>query len=236
MSDESEAVATGRDDPVATAKCSVCGDDDHSAEWKHDPTEPPHPPPDDDELVPVCGASKQNYICVRPPDHDEGAEQVVHIGMTDRGMIVQWIEGESGVKIRPMTYEERIALEGQLPDELVEAVEGITQFAVGRLSVAPGDIVLVHSELGAEEGHYLHQALVQWSEHEGLDLHWLVLPPTQVMVLHPDDVARVVGKCTETLDGLLDEVLSCELAHGHVGRHRDPTGASWTDEMVEDAG
>jgi hypothetical protein len=147
-----------------------------------------------DELVPVCGASKQNYVCVRPPDHPPEHDQIVHLSVTDRGMIVQWIEGEPGVKIRPMTMQERAALEGMEAEELAEDVAMFGEIIIGKLDVSPGDVVVVRApeSWGIEAHRQYMEALSAWSNERELGLHWLVMPAsTDLAVLHPDTVVQM---------------------------------------------
>jgi hypothetical protein len=174
---------------------------------------------DDDEIVPVCGATRHNYTCVRPPDHEPPS---IHLGMTDRANIVQWDDEKSGVKIRPMTQAERDALAG-FPTGAIEEIEGITEFAVGVLRVAPGDTVVVKApDLNVEEANYLQESLNWWSEKNQVDLKWLVLAADAEL-----NVLTKAGRCAAITEGMMGAFLSCELTSGHDGMHHDPTGTDW---------
>ena len=59
-----------------------------------------------------------------------------------------------------------------------EDAKNIVEFAVTKLEALPGDVVVVKGapDWYAEHLHQMHELLINWAEHEGLNLHFLVVP------------------------------------------------------------
>jgi len=75
----------------------------------------------DDESIPICGVFKAGYTCYRKPEHTNSGVTLerLHASLTSTGMMVFWVEGEIGVKIRKPTFTER-----ELMQAAMEANDG----------------------------------------------------------------------------------------------------------------
>lgn len=76
-----------------------------------------------------------------------------------------------------------------------EKAQIVVEFAVAKLDVKPGDVVVVKTTgLGMEDQRYVGEALVGWAEHEKVDLHFLVVPDNfNIGVVHtmtPEEIAK----------------------------------------------
>jgi hypothetical protein len=77
---------------------------------------------------------------------------------------------------------------------MTETAANICEFAVAKLDVKPGDVVVVKCDEGVDSMPWLQNALSDWSEGQGLNLHFLVVSPTSdlsiVHTMTPEEVEK----------------------------------------------